>query len=210
MIKIQATLPTAAFAIRAKPYEVPHVERNITTDKVTISAAAQEQQSSEAQIAARLTKIKSTPAEARSDEDWRYLFANDKKLAEIEAKGDCGQTADEVDYMQKARGFVNTMRNLDCNEKALYDELVSKGNHAAAAGVAEIAFIRELGDSASGLNGASYNPLTTKITAENILQFFRHSVVDPSGEVEKNFQALLTYLQKPTRQDPLNQSQLST
>lgn len=149
-------------------------------------------------IEARLAKIKATEGMSRTVEDMDFLLANDKKLAEIEAKGDANRTAADIDYVQKARGFVNTMKNLSDDEKALYDELVAKGNTAAAGAISAIAFIREMGHTAGGQNGTTYDPINSKITVEDILKLFRHSIVDPTGETESRFQALVQYLQ--TRQ----------
>ena len=173
------------------------------SSKITISqeardalASAQNAAASPEQkaIDARLAKIKASDALSRSDEDSKFVLDNDKRLAEINAKGMDKLTADELDYVQKAGGFVNTMKNLSSAEKALYDELVAKGDTEAAGAISSIALIREMGHMAGGANGTTYDPRETKISAENILKFFRHSIVDSSGKSASQFQALTDYL----------------
>jgi len=97
--------------------------------------------------------------------------------------------------MQKATGFVNTFAHLSSAEKALYDKAVASGNTAAAEGIAQIALIRQGGEMAGGANGTTYNSRTTEITAANIEKYFRHNIVDPSGNAESKFQALIQFLQ---------------
>lgn len=149
----------------------------------------------------RLAQIKSKTAVNRSQEDWDYLFANDKKLAEIDArriKDPRSITAADEDYEQKARGMVNTMAYLSPAEKALYDKAIASGNAEAAAGLAQIALIRTGGDLAGGAQGTTYDPRRTAVTADNILKYFSHSIVDPSGEAQSRFQALIDFLKTPT------------
>ncbi|MDP2097654.1 MAG: hypothetical protein U1D70_02250 [Methylobacter sp.] len=148
-------------------------------------------------VEARLAEIKAKGAVNRSLEDHDFLFANDKRLAEITAQGKSPDklTADELDYMQKAAGFINTMANLSPAEKALYDKAVASGNSEAAAGISQIAFIRTMGHTAGGADGSTYDPLNTEITAANIGKYFSHSIVDPSGKAQSQFQALIQYLQ---------------
>lgn len=148
-------------------------------------------------VDARLTEIKSKDALSRTAADTEYLWANDKKLAEISAKGKSPEqlTSSELDYMQKAVGFVNTMANLSTAEKALYDKAVASGNSQAAAGLAQIALIRTGGHMAGGANGTTYDPIDTAITAANVGKYFSHSIIDPSGNAGKNFQALIGFLQ---------------
>ena len=119
------------------------------------------------------------------------------KLAEITAQGKSPDklTAEELDYMQKAGGFVNTMANLSPAEKALYDKAVASGNTEAAAGISQIAFVRTMGHTAGGAGGSTYDPLNTEITAANIEKYFSHSIIDPSGKAQSQFQALIQYLQ---------------
>lgn len=149
-------------------------------------------------IDVKLSEIKSKDVMSRTASDTEYLWANDKKLAEISAKGKSPDqlTSSELDYMQKAGGFVNTMANLSPAEKGLYDKAVASGNKDAAAGISQIAFIRTLGHTTGGSNGTTYDPINTEITASNIERYFSHSIVDPSGKAQSQFQALIQYLQK--------------
>lgn len=48
---------------------------------------------------------------------------------------------------------------------------------------------------AGGANGTTYNSHTAEITAANIEKYFRHSIVDPSGNAESKFQVLIQFLQ---------------
>lgn len=179
------------------------------SDTVTISKAAQtafaaimNSTSSPANSSAansvdtKLAEIKARGAVNRSQEDHDYLFANDKKLAEITAQGKSPDklTAEELDYVQKASGFVNTFANLSPAEKALYNKAVASGNTEAAAGISQIALIR-MGHTAGGANGATYDPINTEITAANIKRYFSHSIVDPSGKAQSQFQALIQFLE---------------
>ena len=147
-------------------------------------------------IEARLAAIKAAGPVNRSMEDQNFLVTNDKKLAEITAQGKSPDqlTAEDLDYMQKAGGFVNTMANLSPSEKALYDKAVASGNKDAAAGISQIALIR-MGNMAGGANGTTYDPKNTEITSANIERYFSNSIVDPTGNAQSNFQALIQYLQ---------------
>ena len=153
--------------------------------------------SSDKSVEARLAEIRARGPVNRSQEDHDFLYANDKKLAEITAQGKSPDklTAEELDYMQKAVGFVNTMANLSPAEKALYDKAVASGNTEAAAGISQIALVRMMGHTAGGANGTTYDPLNTEITAANIEKYFSHSIVDPTGKAQSQFQALIQYLQ---------------
>jgi len=179
-----------------------------TADSVTISGAARQALAAEAAalpkageadgaVEARLAEIRARGAVNRSQEDQAFLFANDPRLAAIAAqqKSPDQLTADELDYMQKATGMVNTMANLSPAEKALYDKALASGNTQAAAGIGQIALVRMMGHSAGGAGGSSYDPLSTPITAANIENYFSHSIVDPSGASRTRFQALIQYLQ---------------
>ncbi|MBY4675335.1 hypothetical protein [Marinobacterium arenosum] len=147
----------------------------------------------------KLAAIKAKDAVSRTQEDQDYLFANDKKLAEITSKSKSSDqlTAEELDYMQKAGGFVNTMANLSPKEKALYNKAVASGDTEAAAGISQIALIRMMGHMAGGANGETYDPLRKEITAANIEKYFCHSIVDPTGKAQSQFQfqALIQYLE---------------
>lgn len=175
-----------------------------TADAVHISQAAREAfaassssaaANTDRSVEARLAEIRARGPVNRSQEDHDFLFANDKELAEISAKSYNTRTADEIDYMQKATGFVNTFAHLSSAEKALYDNAVTSGNTAAAEGIAQIALIRQGGEMAGGANGTTYNSRMTEITAANIEKYFRHSIVDPSGNAASKFQALIQFLQ---------------
>lgn len=206
-------IASATLAAFASTQKLPPARQNVASTmgipgsagsaKITISQEARDALASaknaaapaeQRAIEARLARIKSSDALSRSEEDRKFVLDNDKRLAEITAKGDGKLTADELDYVQKAGGFVNTMKNLSSAEKALYDELVAKGETEAAGAISSIALIREMGHTAGGANGTTYDPLETKITAENILKFFRHSIVDASGKADSQFQALTDYL----------------
>ena len=177
-----------------------------TADTVRISQAAREAlaasssstaTNNDASIEARLADIRAKGPVNRSQEDSDFLFANDKRLAEITAQGKSPDqlTAEDLDYMQKATGLVNTMANLSPKEKAMYDKAVASGNSDAAAGIAQIALIRMGGGMAGGANGTTYDPLNTEITAANVEKYFSYSIVDPSGNAAAKFQALIQFLQ---------------
>lgn len=135
----------------------------------------------------------------RTAADMDYLWANDSGLAALQTKWKANPnyspTAAEIDHEQKAIGFVNTMALLSPAEKALYDKAVASGNPEAAAGISQIAFVRTMGHTAGGAEGTTYDPINTAITAANVEQYFRHSIVDPSGKSQTQFQALIQYLQ---------------
>ena len=167
-------------------------------DKVSISSAARALLASDAGGEARLEQIKSKPAVERSAADTEYLLANDKRLAEIRAKDPQTLTADEVDYQQKAGGFVNTMANLSTAEKALYDEMVAAGNYAAVEGMNLIALARQGmgGQQVTLPDGSSFDPTTTEISPENIRKLFTAMFVDSDGSSAKRLAALAGYLEQ--------------
>lgn len=173
-------------------------------DTVRISQAAREAlanastaANNDKSVEARLAEIRARGPVNRSQEDNDFLFANDKRLAEITAQGKPPEklTADELDYLQKATGLVNTFANLSPAEKALYDKAVASGNTEAAAGISQIALIRMGGHMAGGADGTTYDPLNTEITAANIEKYFSHSIVDPTGAAQSRFHALIQFLQ---------------
>lgn len=187
------------------PYAASTPKSSSNSDTLNIShaayaaLAADENQTTPDNIESRLAKIKEKDALSRTSADWDYLFANDKQLAEITAKANKNPyslSAAEVDYEQKARGFVNTMGNLSSQEKALYDKAVASGDTQAAAGISQIAFIRTMGNIAGGADGTTYDPSNMPITADNIQKYFSQSIVDPSGKTQSQFQALIQYLNK--------------
>jgi hypothetical protein len=169
-----------------------------SADPVHISSAARAALAAEgdASVDAKLASIRARGPINRSEADQAYLFTHDQRLAGIAAQGKPPEklTADELDYMQKATGMVNTMANLSPAEKALYDKAVASGNTAAAAGISQIALVRMMGHTAGGAGGATYDPLNTAITAANVERYFSHSIVDPSGQAKAGFQALIAFL----------------
>lgn len=206
-ISAPSTANAAASAFTAQPKTV--LQAANIADSVTISQAARDALATSATTtdstsAAVDTKLKQIVAEGpinRSAEDMNYLITNDPKLAAIYAKinqnnGSGNLTAEELDYQQKTIGFVNSMAYLSPAEKATYDKMVASGNNAAAAGMSVIAFERAtLGHTASTGDGATYDPINTAITPENILKYFSQSIGDPTGKTQSQFQALIQYLQ---------------
>lgn len=200
-----ASFFAAEIARSSSPRQNPAASPANIADTVRISQAAREALAASSSVAtnndksveARLADIRARGPVNRSQEDQDFLFANDKRLAEITAQGKPPEqlTADELDYLQKATGLVNTFANLSSAEKALYDKAVASGNTEAAAGIAQIALIRMGGNMAGGANGTTYNPLNTEITAANIEKYFSHSIVDPTGKAQSRFQALIQFLQ---------------
>lgn len=200
-----ASFFAAEIARSSSTRQNPVVSPATIADTVRISQAAREalaasssvSTNNDKSIEARLADIRARGPVNRSQEDQDFLFANDKRLAEITAQGKPPEqlTADELDYLQKATGLVNTFANLSSAEKTLYDKAVASGNTEAAAGIAQIALIRMGGNMAGGANGTTYNPLNTEITAANIEQYFSHSIVDPTGAAQSRFQALIQFLQ---------------
>lgn len=179
------------------------------SDTVTISDAAKAMMgysratAQDAEVARRLAEIKAKPGVERTDADTAYLSKNDKRLIELQEKmkasgldGFDALTADEVDYMQKAGGFVNTMSQLSSGEKALYDEMVAKGDHQAAHGLMLVAMARMgMGGQQVRLpNGKIFDPGATEVTADNVRNLFKFMFVDPSGSTDRQFEALASYL----------------
>ncbi|MBS0348888.1 MAG: hypothetical protein JSR69_20765 [Proteobacteria bacterium] len=188
--------PTAASANPADTVRISQAARDALAASASSAAS-----NDDGGVTARLAEIRARGPINRSAEDQAYLFANDKRLAAIAAQGKSPDalTADDLDYLQKATGLVNTMANLSPAEKALYDRAVASGNKEAAAGIGQIALTRMMGHTAGGTNGTTYDPLNTAITAANIDKYFSHSIVDPSGKAAANFQALIRFLQdKPS------------
>ncbi len=200
-----ATEITRSLSSRQTPTTLP----NSFADTVSISKAAREAlaasntssspvaTNADKSVEAKLAAIKAKGNVERTQEERDFVFANDKRLAEIVAQGKSPDklTAEELDYMQKATGMVNTMANLSPAEKALYDKAVVSGNTEAAAGIGQIALVRMMGHTAGGANGTTYDPLNTEITAANIEKYFSRSIVDPTGEAQSKFQALIQFLQ---------------
>ncbi len=175
-----------------------------STDSVSISNAAKMLAENEIdgskptspEIQKQLDTIKDKSALERTNADMEFLQKYDIKWSEISAKTDSIRTADEVDYMQKAGGFVNTMAYLSPKERLLYDELVSNGNTEALRGMSLIAMSR-VGNENTQITlsgGKSFNPNSTEITSENIRNLFKIMFVDSSGDSDRSFDALASYL----------------
>jgi len=183
--------------VNASSATISQAARNALAASNASSSSSSAAANTDKLVEARLAEIKAKGPVNRSQEDHDFLFANDKRLAEITVQGKSSDklTADELDYMQKATGFVNTFANLSPAEKALYDKAVASGNTEAAAGISQIAFVRMMGHTAGGANGSTYDPLNTEITPANIEKYFSHSIVDPTGKAQSQFQALIQFLQ---------------
>ncbi len=171
------------------------------------AALSGETSAGDAAVQRRIDEIKAKPGIHRTQEDGDYLYAHDKRFAEIRDKsrdygGPESLTADELDYLQKAGGFVNTMAELSADEKVLYDELVAQGNTEAAAALNLIAMSRiGMGGQQITLpNGRVFDPTTTEITADNVRNLFRYLHVDETGRTDRMFEALASYLDR--RDDP--------
>lgn len=175
-----------------------------STDSVSISNAAKMLAENEidgsrpasSEVQKQLDTIKAKSALERTNADREFLQKYDIKWSEISAKVDSIRTADEVDYMQKAGGFVNTMAYLSPKERLLYDELVSNGNTEALRGMSLIAMSR-VGNENTQITlpgGKSFNPNSTEITSENIRNLFKIMFVDSSGDSDRSFDALASYL----------------
>ena len=194
------SLPINAYSTaRAAAPQVETAAPTTLAEKISISSAARALLASESTANdPRLAAIKTKPALERSAADTEYLLANDKRLAEINAKDPQTLTADEIDYQQKAGGFVNTMANLSAAERALYDELVAAGNHAAVEGMNLIALARHGmdGQQVTLPDGSSFDPTRTEITAENIRQLFTQMFVDGDGAAARRLDALAGYLER--------------
>lgn len=189
--------PRPQSADNASSATISQAARDALAASIASSSSSSAAANIDKSVEARLAEIRAKGPVNRSQEDQDYLFANDKKLAEITAQGKSADklTAEDLDYVQKAVGFVNTMANLSPAEKALYDKAVASGNTEAAAGISQIALVRMMGHSAGGANGTTYDPLKTEITAANIEKYFSHSIIDPTGKAQSQFQALIQYLQ---------------
>ena len=177
-------------------------------ERVSISDAAKallgnsQTSTQDAAVQRRIDAIKAKPGVERTQADFDYLAENDTRFAEIQEKmktsGNDSLTSDEVDYLQKAGGFVNTMAELSPGERALYDELVSQGNSEAANGLMLVGMSR-IGMSGQQVklpNGQSFDPATTEVTAANIRNLFKFMFVDGSGSTDRQFDALASYLDK--------------
>ena len=96
------------------------------------------------------------------------------------------------------------MAMLSTKEKALYDDLISKGNHEAARGLMLVGMSRigMEGQQITLENNLSFNPIDTELTAETIRNLFKHVFVSDSKNTDSAFDALASYLE----QNKLNDS----
>lgn len=177
-------------------------ERVSISDAARVMLGGSQGSTQEAAIQQRIDAIKAKPAVERVPADFDYLLKNDTRFAEIQEKmkvsGNDSLTADEVDYLQKAGGFVNTMAELSPGERALYDELVAQGNSEAAHGLMLVGMSRigMGGQQVTLPNGQSFDPTKTEVTAANIRNLFKFMFVDGSGSTDRQFDALAEYLDK--------------
>lgn len=173
-------------------------ETKVTISQYGLDASASAQ--NDTWIKSELARIKSLPPEAgyRTEHDMDFLAAHDEKFAEIQNKilKRINLTAAETDYEERMKGFVNTMKYLSDDAKALYDELVARGNTDAAGGVKFIGFRRATeGHSAGGPNGMTFDAINTEITPQNIRNLFSHGMANPPEEILRSLEALTQYLQ---------------
>ena len=148
-------------------------------DRVTISDAAKtltaagDSSGCNDRMQARLDAIKAKPVVQRTAEETAFVQTHDDRLAGILAQiksngpgGSAHLSADDLSYMQKASGFVNTMGNLSSKEKALYDEAVASGDLAAAQGLRMIALGREgmKGQRVTLPDGKTFDPINAELT----------------------------------------------
>lgn len=149
----------------------------------------------------RLDAIKAKPHSQRNEEEMALLLQQDARLAEIYTKKKQERSSAEIEYVQQSTGTAHTFSTLTPCEKALYDELVALGEWMAAQGVAGIAFVRYAAIGSVSLpNGLTFDPQTTSVTAENLRDLFRFSLIDPSGNSARRFEALALFLEHNTPQ----------
>ena len=146
------------------------------------------------EVQARLKAIKSTPRPEWTQADKDYLEVHDSRYAEIAAKPFNARTAEDVDYLQKDGGSVNTMARLSPKEKALYNELVAQGNLEAVRGMNLLALSRMGEGEVTLRNGQSFDPNKTEITPENIRKLFSQMFSGDDDSDARSFEALASYL----------------
>lgn len=200
-----ARFPIPATAGKYFARQVLDTTQTDTADSVTISQAARDALAASAastsnpsrETDAKLATIKAKDPMSRTPEDVAYMQANDPKLAAHLYKNNHNipLTAEEIDYDQKTMGFVNSFALLSDSEKALYDKAVASGNPEAAAAISMIALTRTMGHTAGGKDGATYDPINTAITADNVRHYFSYSIVDPTGKAQSQFDALVRFLE---------------
>ncbi|MDD2743167.1 MAG: hypothetical protein PHV02_12895 [Rhodocyclaceae bacterium] len=204
----------------AQPRQITPAATANFADKVSISDAAKAQldasrkTTADVEVQRRIAEIKSRPAVERAPADHEYLAEHDQRygqlLEKIKAHGMNGSealTADELDYMQKASGMVNTMAQLSSGEKALYDEMIAQGNHEAANGLLLVGMSRTgmEGQQVTLPNGQTFDPTSTEVTAANVRNLFKYLFVDPSGNTDRSFDALASFLDKRETANPRSQ-----
>ena len=145
-------------------------------------------------IQARLKTIKSTPRPEWTQADRDYLQVHDSRYAGILEKPFNARTAEDVDYLQKDGGSVNTMAKLSPKEKALYNELVAQGNLEAVRGMNLLALSRTGEGEVTLANGRSFDPNQTEITPENIRNLFSQMFSGDDDSDARSFEALASYL----------------
>ena len=177
--------------------------KSSTEGKVSISDAAKQALTAEISatresqaIQKQLDAIIAKSPLARSEEETKFLLANDKKMAELQTKDSNTWTSADHDYAQKTLGFVNTMAKLTPSEKALYDDLVAKGEGKAASAMHLVGMARMGQEDVTLPNGKTFNPNETAITAGNLRNLFNLMFVDPSGQTDRQFEALAQALER--------------
>lgn len=177
---------------------MPRASSEVSISTTARALLASEQTSANAEVAQRLAEIKKRPGVERSPADYDYLRAHDQRFVELGERDPKTWTADEVDYMQQAGGFVNTMAKLSPKEKAMYDQLVAEGNWQAAEGLNLVAMARMGPDDQEVTlpDGKVFNPNRTEVMADNIRKLFRQMFVDPSGQTDRSFEALASWLDR--------------
>jgi hypothetical protein len=189
------------------PSSANYAEKVSVSDAARAMLAASQASTQDREIQIRLDAIKAKPAVERTPQDTDYLSENDKRFAEIRDKtttnGFESLTSDEVDYMQKATGFVNTMASLSPNEKALYDELVAKGKGELAQGLLLVGMSRMgmEGQQVTLPNGRTLDPTNTEVTADNIRNLFKHLFAGDTSATDRTFEALASYLDQRQASD---------
>ena len=187
------------------------------TDSLTLSDAAkallsntQSPSTNDEAIQKQLDAIKTKPAVQRSAEETEFVSQNDKRFGEIKEKiknnGFESLKANDMDYAQKAGGFVNTMAMLSPKEKALYDDMVTKGDYEAAQGLMLVGMSRigMEGQQVTLENNLSFSPIDTELTAETIRNLFKHMFVSDDRNTDSAFDALASYLEQNKINDSFN------
>jgi hypothetical protein len=178
----------------ASPSSISSSEAQGASTQLTLSDHAKALASDALAAQAKLEAIQAKPAVERTSEDRAFVLKNDTRLAQITAKGQKLQSAEDVAYMQKSGGFVSTMGNLSAQEKQLYDQLVARGDADAVRGMNLIAMARTGSGDVTLPNGASFNPAQTEITADSIKDLFSQMFVSTDGQDARSFDALASFL----------------